>query len=104
MNLIVQPPAYADWAAALTWFVVRQQYRQVGDLDAEIETALDRIEASPRLHSPVANAPAGYEVREYYIPRYRYRVIYYIAGNDIRVIAITHARRHDRHWQSRLTP
>lgn len=104
MNFIVQPPAYADWAAALAWFVVRRQYRHVGGLDSAIETALDRIEASPRLYSPVVNAPAGYEVREYYIPRYRYRVIYYIAGNDIRVIAITHARQHDRHWQSRLTP
>jgi plasmid stabilization system protein ParE len=87
VNFIVQPPAYADWAAALAWFVARQQYRQVGDLDSAIETALDRI-----------------EVREFYIPRYRYRVIYYIAGNDIRVIAITHSRQHDRHWQSRLTP
>lgn len=104
MNLIVQPPAYADWAAALAWFVVRRQYRHVGDLDSAIETALDRIEASPRLYSPVTNPPAGYEVREYYIPRYRYRVIYYISGNDVRVIAMTHASQHDRHWIDRLTP
>jgi hypothetical protein len=104
VNFIVQPPAYADWAVALTWFVVRRQYRHVGDLDAAVETALDRIEVSPRHYSPVANAPAGYEVREYYIPRYRYRVIYYIVGNDIRVIALVHARQHDSHWINRLTP
>jgi hypothetical protein len=68
VNLIVLPPANADWMAALAWFVTRRRYREAGDLDAAIESALSRIEASPRLYSPVVNAPAGYEVREYYIP------------------------------------
>lgn len=104
MNLIVLPLANADWMAALAWFVTRRRYREAGDLDAAIEAALSRIESSPRLYSPVVNAPAGYEVREYFISSYRYRVIYYLVGNDIRVLSITHARQRDRHWQSRLTP
>jgi plasmid stabilization system protein ParE len=65
--------------------------------------ALEAIEAMPRRFSPVEDAPEGYEVRECYIARFKYRVIFYISGNDIRVIALIHARQHDRLWMSRLT-
>jgi plasmid stabilization system protein ParE len=103
MNLIVRPGANGDLRDALVWFILRRHYALARTLNLAWLAALEAIEAMPRRFSPVEDAPEGYEVRECYIARFKYRVIFYISGNDIRVIALIHARQHDRLWMSRLT-
>ena len=103
MNLIVRPAANGDLMAALVWFVVRRNYALARALNSAWTSALEDIQAMPRRFAPVEDAPDGYEVRECFIARFKYRVSFYISGNEVRVIALVHARQHDRHWINRLT-
>lgn len=102
MNLVVRPAANGDLMAALVWLVVRGKYRLARELNTAWLRALERIETMPRRFSPVENAPPGVEVRECYIARFKYRVIFYITGNEVRVLALAGARQSDSHWLDRL--
>jgi len=60
------------------------------------ERALDILCSNPQLGAPWRN-----ERRRFPLPRFPYSIIYYIRGEELRVIAIAHHARKPGYWGSR---
>jgi plasmid stabilization system protein ParE len=63
-----------------------------------------RIGETPRLYPLVEDGVPGREIREYFIERFKQRVIYLMAGDDVMVIAVVHASSREGFWHSNLPP
>lgn len=103
MNLVFRPVANAALVAVLAWLIERGKYRVAGALSAAWDAAIDDIAAMPRRFPPVQNSPPNREFRECYLTRFRYRIIFEIAGNEIRVSAFVSTRQHPNRWLDQLT-
>lgn len=102
MNLVLRPAANAAFMAALVWLLQRRHFRVAGALNAAWEAALDDILAMPRRFPPVGNSPTGREFRECILIRLGYRIIFEVAGNEIRVSAFVSTRQHQNRWLDQL--
>lgn len=94
-----RPEVEQDVADAATWYESRQK-----GLGAEFVEELiqvwDALAEKPQLPSrrhPIKN------IRWRYPDRFPYRIIYQLSESTrtALVIAVVHAARHDRHWQTR---
>ena len=63
---------------------------------ATFERALDLLCSNPQLGAPWRN-----ERRRFPLPRFPYSIIYYIRGEEFRVIAIAHHARKPEYWGRR---
>lgn len=63
---------------------------------AEFERALDLLCGHPRL-----GAPWRENRRRFPLRRFPYSIIYYVKGDELRVIAIAHHRRRPAYWAER---
>lgn len=63
---------------------------------AEFERALGLLCAHPQL-----GAPWRRDRRRFPLRRFPYSIIYYIKGDELRVIAIAHHRRRPAYWTGR---
>ncbi len=96
------PAANADRFEALTWLMDRGRYRVAGQLWTAWDSAIDEIAEMFRRFPSVEDAPRGKEVRECYIPRFGYRIVFQVLPNEIRIVSFGRARRHVSHWLDRL--
>jgi plasmid stabilization system protein ParE len=62
---------------------------------AEFERALDLLCAYPRLGAPWRSR------RRFPLRRFPYSIIYYVTGEELRVIALAHHRRKPGYWAGR---
>lgn len=103
MSVVVTPAAEADVIA--TALALDRPPGCHGDaFHEELREAYRKIGEMPRLHAPVEDGIAGLEVREYFIARFRQRVIYVVSGDDALVVAVIHAARRPGAWHRNLTP
>lgn len=63
---------------------------------AAFERALDLLCSNPQLGATWRN-----ERRRFPLPRFPYSIVYYIKGEELRVIAIAHHARKPGYWSSR---
>lgn len=70
----------------------------------EVEAALLAIEANPRLYSLAQDGRPGCEDREYYIARFKQRVIYTIVGDEVWLLTVVHASRREDAWHADVKP
>ena len=101
MSFTVSDVATADVMRA------RRQYdanpeRNGAAFEDEVDAALDRIADMPRLYSPVEDGVPGREIREFFIERFKQRVIYLMTGDDVLVVAVVHATRREGAWHRNL--
>ncbi|QJW96100.1 type II toxin-antitoxin system RelE/ParE family toxin [Frigoriglobus tundricola] len=101
MSFDVSANAREDVAAAIRVYNTHPEPNG-GALLAEIEAAFVRIAEMPRLCSPVEDGVPGCEIREYFIERFRQRVIYLMNGDDVLVVAVVHATRRTGAWHRNL--
>jgi plasmid stabilization system protein ParE len=97
----IDPAAYADVDAA----AARLEAARPGAgarLTAAFRRAVAAILTQPRGWAEAADAPPGVEVREYFIARYQYRVIYTDDGSEAVIVAVFHAARRPGTWHRRL--
>ena len=80
----------------------RQPSRYGPEFLAEFLTALRAIETNPRLYSLAEDGVPGYEVREYFIARFKQRVIYSVTDTDALIISVVHAARRPGLWHRNL--
>ncbi len=66
-------------------------------------TATADIIANPRLYPLTSDGPRRPETRDYYIGRFRQRVIYALTATEIVILAVVHAHRRPRSWVTRLS-
>ena len=65
------------------------------------EAAIAAIRATPLLHSPTEDGPAGIETREVFIERFNQRVIYAVTDAEVVILAVVHAHRLPGAWAAR---
>jgi len=96
-QLFVRPEVDADITEAETWYEQRQE--GVGkDFTRTVRNAIGQLPKNPLLYR-LRHRRLG--IRWFYPPRYPYRIVYRIEGQSIVVLALLHAKQHDRHWLKR---
>jgi plasmid stabilization system protein ParE len=101
MSVVVSPAAQADTiAAALAYDRQPGQYGNA--FNEEVRDAIRRIGEGPRQYSPVEDGIPGLEIREYFVERFKQRVIYLVTGEDVLVVAVVHATRWVGAWHRNL--
>lgn len=104
MKLTVEPAANGDVAEALAWQVRQFRFDVVGRLWRLWNAGLNAIEASPWTYPMVEDWPTVEpSIRNYLLPRYGYRIIYRVKGEEILVVAFARGRRNAGHRHDRIT-
>jgi plasmid stabilization system protein ParE len=103
MTVTVDESAREDVAQAVRFYNAKPD-RHGAAFALTFEAAVERIMPMPRMFSRVEDAPAGYEVREVFIDRFRQRVLFNIAGEAVRVFAVVHASAGPHRWIPTLPP
>ena len=94
------PEVEPDVAAAADWYEARQSGLGAKFIE-EIIQVWDMLAENPLLNCqrhPTKN------IRWRYPDRFPYRVVYEVSEAEriVKVMAVLHAARHDRHWQRRV--
>ena len=97
MTVLVAPAALEDVDAAARR--LEGEHPGYGLALADLfDAAVDAIRQGPRQHPRADDAPAGLEVREVFIRRFDYRVLYLLAAEAATVLRVVHARRRPGTW------
>jgi plasmid stabilization system protein ParE len=102
MRLVVLLAANRELMESLTWLVDRGRYRVMHNLWDAWERGLDAISETPRRFPPFEPAVPDREVRQCLLLGARYRIIFQILPEEIRVVAFGRTSRSDDHWQGRV--
>lgn len=102
MNVRSLTAADRDVVEATVSFEVRRA--GLGDdFYAEFRRAVASIGATPRSFPRTEDGPDEPENREFYIARFKHRVVYAIWHEEAVIVAVLDARRRPGVWQPRLT-
>lgn len=94
LDLLVRGRAKADIRRAAKWYE-RQKEGLGKRFVAEVDAALERIEANPEQYQIVHR-----NIQHAITRGFPYGVFYRIRGNKISVFAVVHLHRDDVHWKS----
>lgn len=96
MRVSLSEEALADAQQAADWYIDEGAWGAAVALQVEISQALSRIAAAPGLGTP---GPEGTRI----LPLHRFPVslVYRVAGDELRVIAVAAQRRRPGHWAGR---
>ena len=99
-RVVARPEVGVDMAEAAPWYEDQQPGLGVEFME-EVFRVWDALADNPLVTS--RRAPRG-NIRWRYPNRFPYRIIYEVdeAEHTIIVHAVSHAARHDRHWQKRV--
>ena len=101
MNFHVSEAVRDEFNGIARWYDTKPSRYGNAFLD-EVHAALVAIEQNPRLHPPVGDGRPGCEDREFYIARFKQRVIFTIMGEDVFVLCVVHASRKEGSWHRRV--
>lgn len=88
--------ARAEFDQAFNWYAERSVGAAIG-FATEIDVAIESIAADP---NRFVRTHAGCQLCR--LKRYPYCVVYYRAGDTVRVVAIAHVKRRPGYWRNRL--
>jgi plasmid stabilization system protein ParE len=91
----LHPAAEAEYEAALAWYLARS-VRAAARFEAAVEQAMTFLGAFPEA-SPLCDERHRYCA----LRRYPYGLVYRVDGDQVRVVAVPHARQLPRDWASR---
>src|SRR5438046_1831687 len=96
-RLLVRPEVEADIAQAELWYEKRQE--GLGkDFTRMVRDAMRELPRNPMIYR-LRHRVLG--IRWFYPPRFPYRIVYRLEGESIVVLAVLHAKQHDRQWRKR---
>ncbi|MFH1418392.1 MAG: type II toxin-antitoxin system RelE/ParE family toxin [Planctomycetota bacterium] len=94
-HILIRPEAESELADAYRWYEVQRSglgLELLLSIEATIEGIRENPESFPVIHEGIRRALAR---------RFPYGVFYLVEQEAIVVLAIFHARRDPKHWQSR---
>ena len=94
-RLVFRPQAESEILEAHNWY----EDRRVG-LGKAFAAAVD-LTIAGILEHPLAYARIYGETRRAIMQRFPYAVYFRVLPEEVVVLAVTHGRRHARHWQTR---
>lgn len=97
---MVGTEAEAELAEASKWFDARRP--GLGrDFLAAVEAALGRIKRRPHAGSPAPGVTDA-DVRQVWIGRFKYHVVFLDLPDRVQILAVAHERRRPRYWVGRI--
>ena len=96
-RLNVRPEVSTDILEAAEWYE-RQQPSLGADFAAEVRQSVRSLRVNPLLYQI---RHTKYRVRWVLLHRFPYRIVFVVDDDVITILAVTHAKRHDRHWRER---
>ena len=96
-RLRARPEVESDILEAAGWYE-RQQSGLGSDFAREVRRAIRSLKVNPLLYRI---RHTEYRVRWMLLDRFPYRVVFVVERKVITLLAVTHAKRHDRHWRDR---
>lgn len=96
MKLVIVPAAIAELQDAADFYAEKAN-RDLGlAFVAEFERSAQRV-----LENPMLGAVFRASRRRYLLRRFPYSIIYQVAGEEVRVVAVAHHRRRPGYWTHR---
>ncbi len=95
MTLTIRGEALAEIDSALRYYA-QQSPELMARLFKELQAAQQQIVAFPFRWPKYAR-----DTRHYLLPRFPYRLVYRIKGDNVRLLAVAHVKRRPGYWQHR---
>ncbi len=96
MKLVIVPLALAELHDAAAFYAAKANVELGLSFVAEFERAANLILANPMLGAIFRGSR-----RRYFLRRFPYSVIYQVATEELRVVAVAHHRRRPGYWANR---
>lgn len=97
------PQARAEFLSAIDWYDNRAE--GIGSrFETAVLSAIDTVLMWPDSGPVLPGWLGSPAVRTTGVTGFPYRVVYYVEGNDLTVVAVAHERRRPGYWRNRLSP
>ena len=96
MKLVVTPPALAELHGAAAFYTLKANVELGLAFVAEFERTANLVLDNPLLGAVFRNTR-----RRYILPRFPYSIIYQVAAEEIRILAVAHHKRRPGYWAQR---
>jgi plasmid stabilization system protein ParE len=101
VKLRIDAAASDEARAAALWYD-DQRAGLGGEFLATLDAAIKRIGEDPQTGSRLETLPDAPNVRRLQLRRFPFLIVYEIAGDEVRIVAIAHSRRRPNYWKGRL--
>jgi plasmid stabilization system protein ParE len=97
------PEVPDELAEVVVWYEAKRQ--GLGDefLD-EIGAVLPLVGSSPRSFPRLQDVDANFEIRRALLARFPYALVFLVQEEEVRVLAVAHAKRRPGYWLGRVRP
>ncbi|MFP4634974.1 MAG: type II toxin-antitoxin system RelE/ParE family toxin [Nitriliruptoraceae bacterium] len=102
-RVLFEPEASAELEEPAPWYEAQRSGLGLAFL-AAADQAVEHLAASPDSGAPVPGVPPSPLVRQLPISRFPYRIAYLVKLEELRVLAVAHARRRPDYWHARTKP
>jgi hypothetical protein len=97
------PEVADELAEAVLWYDTRRHGLGSELLD-EVEATLPLIGRRPRSFPWLQGMDPGLEIRRALLVRFPYALVFLVKDEEVRVLAVAHAKRRPGYWLSRVRP
>lgn len=94
-EVVLHAAAEAEYEEALAWYLARS-VRAANRFEVAFELALEKVAANPAAY-PLCDDRHRFCL----LRRYPYGIFYRVDGDQVRVLAVAHARRRPGYWSDR---
>lgn len=102
-RVLFEPEASGELEEAALWYEAQRSGLGLTFL-AAVDRAVEHLAAWPDSGVAVPGVPVSLSVRQHPVSRFPYRIAYVVASQELRVLAVAHARRRPGYWRSRTEP
>ncbi len=102
-RVLVEPEASTELEEAARWYEAQRSGLGLTFL-AAVDVAVEYLAAWPESGSGVPGVPASPSACQLPVSRFPYRIVYMIASEEVRVLAVAYTRRRPGYWRSRTQP
>ena len=95
------PEVPDELAEAVLWYEARRQ-RLGSELLDEVQATLPIIGTRPRSFPRLQDIDSTLEIRRALLARFPYALVFLVREDEVRVLAVAHARRRPGYWLSRV--
>jgi len=95
------PEAVEEIADAAAWYESRQS-GLASKLFEEIERAMVLVGARPVSFPRLLDISPELDIRRAMLPRFPYALVFLALGDEIRILAVAHAKREPGYWLNRI--
>jgi plasmid stabilization system protein ParE len=92
--------ALAEFHEAVRWYTARSPVAAVRFIDA-VQLALIAITETPEAWPLRRDGGSRRDIRAFVLDRFPFAVVYRVQADEVRVLAIAHAKRHPGYWHRR---